>query len=601
MNTTTTTQSTPNHDYALHVPPRTIPDVLLRGADLFADRPAVGPVEGEAITYAELLARVREHSETLAQLGVGHGDRVAIYCENRPEWAVAYFSASLLGAVLVPILTEFHPSAVQHILRHSGAKVLLASQRCHNKLDSLNQQNLTVILVDDYRILPPESLAGRVKGVIRSSFKDRERLQFLARQLTGESVAAIPAEDDLASIVYTSGTTGRAKGVMLTHRNLVSNAWMTRQLVDLGPQDRMLSILPLAHTIEFTLGFLLPMINGTQIRYLQGVPSPQALLDALRKVQPTFMLSVPLVIEKIFKRRIQPKLTGNAVGRMLCRFAPGRRILHKAAGKKLLQAFGGCLRGFCIGGAPLAVETEAFLQDAGFPYAVGYGLTESSPLVSGTGPEAVRRRSSGRPLSGVNVRIVVEENAEREARGKGVPAPQPEAEDTVGEIQVRGPNVMQGYFQEPELTAEVFTPDGWLKTGDLGVLDKDGYLYIRGRLKNLILGPSGENIYPEEIEIALNEQEFVLESLAFDLDGKVAARVFLDYDRLDEVFAWRGMSEYDARKQIETLLEEIRARTNAGLSSFSRISKVIEQTEPFEKTPTHKIKRYLYTSVSPPF
>ncbi|GAB6057302.1 AMP-binding protein [Desulfonatronum parangueonense] len=592
----TTMPNTKKVDFDVNVSPRTVPEVLSRGAVLFADRPAVGEVGGDALTYSELYSKVQEHSETLAQLGVGHGDRVAIYCENRPDWAVAYFAASFLGAVAVPILTEFHPSAVHHILRHSGAKVLLVSERCLNKLEGLNQQHLTVIVLDDYRILPPESLAGRVKGVIRSSFKDREKLQALARQLTGESVPAAPGEDDLASIVYTSGTTGRAKGVMLSHRNLISDAWMTRQLVDLGPQDRMLSILPLAHTIEFTLGFLLPMINGTQIRYLQGVPSPQALMDALGKVQPTFMLSVPLVIEKIFKRRIQPKLTGSAVGRMLYRFAPGRKVLHKAAGKKLLQAFGGHLRGFCIGGAPLAVETETFLRDAGFPYAVGYGLTEASPLVTGTGPAWVRRRSCGRPLTGVDVRIAADQGAGLESQGI-----QQSGEEGVGEIQVRGPNVMQGYFQEPELTSEVFTADGWLRTGDLGVLDNDGYLFIRGRLKNMILGPSGENIYPEEIEIALNEQDFVLESLVFELDGKVAARVFLDYDRLDEVFAWRGMSQFDARKQLETLLEDIRTKTNAGLSSFSRITKIIEQTEPFEKTPTHKIKRYLYTSASPPF
>jgi long-chain acyl-CoA synthetase len=562
--------------FDLHTSPRTIPEVLARGAALFARKPALGPVEGEPVSYASLLADVQKQSDILAQLGVGHGDRVALFCENRPEWGPAYFSISSLGAVAVPILTDFHPSAVMHILRHSSAKVLLVSQRCFAKLEDLDRQHLTTIILDDsgkdFRILPPESLSGRIKDAIRSGLKDRERLHSLARQLTRENTPAAPGEDDLASLVYTSGTTGRAKGVMLTHRNLVSDAWMTRELVDLGPEDRLLSILPLAHTIEFTLGFLLPMLCGSQIRYLQGVPSPQALLDALGKVKPTYMLSVPLVIEKIFKRRIQPKLAGNALSRMLYGSALGRKTLHKIAGKKLLQSFGGCLRGFCIGGAPLAAETEAFLREAGFPYAMGYGLTEASPLVVGTGPDKVRQRSSGRPMSEVQVRIAVDAEGPAGERGTGGSG------EVVGEIQVKGPNVMRGYFQEPELTAEVFTPDGWLRTGDLGTLDKDGYLFIRGRLKNMILGPSGENIYPEEIEIVLNEQDHVLESLAFDLDGKVAARVFLDYDRLDEVFALRGMSEFEARRHIEKLLEELRAKTNARLSSFSRIQGIFVLT-----------------------
>lgn len=592
----TATDPTPEIDHSS--PPPTIPDALARAARLFPDWPALGQVEGEAMTYAELQSEVRKQAEILTQLGVGHGDRIAIFCENRPEWGPAYLAVSSLGAVAVPILTEFHPSAVLHILRHSGSKVLLASQRCFAKLEDLDRQYLTVIVLDDtgadYRILPPESLSGRIKDAIRSGLKDRDRLHTLARQLTRENPPARPGEDDLASLVYTSGTTGRAKGVMLTHRNLISDAWMTKDLVDLGPKDRMLSILPLAHTMEFTLGLLLPLLCGTQVRYLQGVPSPQALLEALGKVKPTFMLSVPLVIEKIFKRRIQPKLTGNAISRTLYNTSVGRRALHKAAGKKLIQSFGGCLRGFCIGGAPLAAETEAFLRDAGFPYAMGYGLTETSPLVVGTGPDKVRRRSSGRPLADVQVRIAVHADPAFGTHGAGKDG------EVIGEIQVRGPNVMRGYFQEPELTAEVFTPDGWLCTGDLGSLDSDGYLFIKGRLKNMILGPSGENIYPEELEVVLNEQDYVLESLAFDLDGKVAARVFLDYDRLDEVFAWRRMNEFDARSRIEKLLDEIRVKTNARLSSFARITKIIEQTEPFEKTPTHKIKRYLYVGSSRP-
>jgi long-chain acyl-CoA synthetase len=289
------------------------------------------------------------------------------------------------------------------------------------------------------------------------------------------------------------------------------------------------------------------------------------------------MLSVPLVIEKMFKTRILPRLTGSPVSRGLYRVPFVRKRLHRIAGRKLLKTFGGALKLFCIGGAPLAPDVEQFLREAKFPYAIGYGLTETSPLVVGTGPESTRHQSAGKPLPGMNIRI-----------GNADPT------NGEGEIMVQGPTVMKGYYKDPAKTVEVMTKDGWLHTGDLGVIDRDGYVFVKGRIKNMILGPNGKNVYPEEIESIINEFEIVLESLVFQQNNQIAARIHLNYEDLDRKFAGEKLEESQIRERVKTLLEDLRRQINARLSSYSRIQTLIEQTEPFEKTPTQKIKRHLY-------
>jgi long-chain acyl-CoA synthetase len=284
-----------------------------------------------------------------------------------------------------------------------------------------------------------------------------------------------------------------------------------------------------------------------------------------------------LIIEKIFKTRILPQLTKNKLMRSLYRLPPMRKQLHRLAGKKLYKLFGGHLHFFGIGGASLSPEVERFLREANFPYAIGYGLTETSPLIAGTSPDKTRFRSTGPALPKIELKIVPQNAGQKD-----------------GEIWVRGENVMKGYFKDPERTQEVITSDGWLKTGDLGELDKDGYLYIKGRLKNMLLGPSGENIYPEQIESVLNESDHVLESLVFQQEGRLVARIHLNYERLDEEFHINKLSDAQYEKKIRELLDSIRQQTNERLSTFSRIQRMIEQPEPFEKTPTQKIKRYLY-------
>jgi long-chain acyl-CoA synthetase len=347
--------------------------------------------------------------------------------------------------------------------------------------------------------------------------------------------------------------------------------------VDVGEEDRFLSILPLSHTYECTLGLVLPLMTGASVYYLDKPPSAGVLMPAMARVRPTVMLSVPLIIEKIYKGKIHPKLTGNPVIRGLYRVPLLRRRLHAAAGRKLLASFGGKLRIFTIGGAPLAPDVELFLREAGFPYAIGYGLTETSPLIAGSPPGSTKFRSTGFPVSGARIKI-----------------DNPDPATGEGEILVNGPMVMKGYYRDPKRTADVMTAEGWFRTGDLGVFDRNGYLFIKGRLKNLILGPSGKNIYPEEIESTINEFDIVLESLVFQDDNQLAARVHLNYEELDRLFSRLHLTESQIRDKMRSILEDLRRQINEKLAAFSRIQKLVEQREPFEKTPTQKIKRHLY-------
>jgi long-chain acyl-CoA synthetase len=366
---------------------------------------------------------------------------------------------------------------------------------------------------------------------------------------------------------------------MLTHKNIVWNAIASSKIPDMNENDRMLSILPLAHVYECTLGLVLPIMNGASVFYVKKPPTAAVLLPALEIVKPTMMLTVPLIIEKMYKTRILPEIKKSALVRIVYKFPMVRKRIHRIAGRKLMETFGGALRFFGVGGAALSPEVERFLCEAEFPYAIGYGLTETSPLIAGANAEHTRYRSTGPIVPGLEVRI---EN--------------PDPKSGIGEIIVRGPSIMKGYYREPERTAEVLSSDGWFHTGDLGSFDKNGYLYINGRLKNVLLGPSGENIYPEAIESVINRLDIVLESLLFQDEGQLVARVHLDYEKLDLEFADIGLTESQAQDRIVQILEEIRKHVNEHVSSFSRIARFIEQTEPFEKTPTQKIKRYLYTN-----
>ncbi|MCX6566676.1 MAG: AMP-binding protein [Candidatus Aminicenantes bacterium] len=559
------------------MPDLTIPDIINRSAELYENRKSLGFYDEPVLSYRQLKDKIDQISAFLADRGIVHGDRVAILSENGPHWGVAFLAITSMGAVAIPVLTDFHPTEIHHVLRHSESKAVFVSEKLYGKIDDAEFDHLeTRILIDDFSEIKPNTSKDKLRRLIAEGSHELRKIKTMALKWFGK-ISSRVREDDLASIIYTSGTTGHSKGVMLTHRNLVSDAVATTRLVDVTCEDRFLSLLPLAHVYECTLGLITTLMQGSAVYYLHKPPTAAVLLPALEAVKPTSVLSVPLIIEKMIRAKVFPALRGKALIRLASLVPVLRRMIYHKAGAKIRQAFGGELKMFCIGGAGLAPDVEDFLIEAGFPYCIGYGLTETSPLVTGTKPFETRAHSAGRALDGVEIRIADSDP------GTGV-----------GEILLRGPMVMKGYYKDPEKTAEILSDDGWLKTGDLGCLDADGYLFIKGRSKNVIIGPSGENIYPEIIESVINRADSVQESLVFEQQGRLVARIHLNYEALDAFFTEKKWSAVQIRDHIHKILEDIKARVNEGVSSFSRLSRVIEQTEPFEKTPTQKIKRYLY-------
>lgn len=557
----------------------TIQHTLEESCRTHSHRTALSFTDDEPITYAELKRQVDHLTGFLKNQGVTHGDRVALLGENSPQWGIAYFAITSMGAIVVPILPDFHASEIHYIVRHSDSKVIFISERFYQKIEDLDFTSFnSVILLNNFSIINPATSKATLRQLIAEGSKELRRIKNLVLSLAGFIHRDIK-EEDIAAIIYTSGTTGHSKGVMLTHKNLIWNALASAKIPDVDDHDRLLSVLPLAHVYECTLGLILPIMCGASIYYVKKLPTPAVLLPALEAIKPTMMLTVPLIIEKMYKTRILPEIKKRFLVRLMYKFPMVRKRIHKLAGKKLMETFGGALRFFGVGGAALSAEVERFLREAEFPYAIGYGLTETSPLIAGANAEHTKYRSTGPVVPGLEVRI---EN--------------PDPTSGIGEIVVRGPSIMKGYYQDPERTKEVLSSDGWFRTGDLGKFDKEGYLYIHGRLKNVILGPSGENIYPEAIESVINRSDLVLESLTYLDEGQLVARIFLDYEKLDIEYSSLGLTQSQASKRIAQLLEDIRKQVNEQISSFSRISRVIEQTEPFEKTPTQKIKRYLYTN-----
>lgn len=541
------------------------------------NKPALSMVDEEPITYAQLGNMINDVIEMLRDSGIKKGDRVAILSQNMPNWGVAYLAITTMGAVVVPILVDFHLNEILQIIRHSGAKVVFVSSAQYDKIAYSDLDPFPVMINLD-SLLPVE--ANLPKDKVAEFIQERsnafKRFSNKAREAVG-LIGMEPGEEDLAAIIYTSGTTGSSKGVMLTHKNLVMDAWLTLHIQEVNERDRLISVLPLSHTYECTIGFIIPMMTGACVYYLDKPPTARILVPAMQKIKPTMILTVPLIIEKIFKLQVYPQLTKNLMMREMYKLPPLRKALHKVAGKKLMKTFGGALHFYGIGGALLSQEVERFLFEAGFPYAIGYGLTETSPLIAGCTPSVVKFRSTGTVLPQLDVRIA-----------------DPDPKTKIGEIQIKGPTVMKGYYKDKDRTEQAFTPDGYFKTGDLGMLTKNNYLYIKGRIKNVIIGPNGDNIYAEEVEAKLNEAETVLESLVYESGGNIIAKVFLNYEMLDNMHGISKMGSAQSEKFIEKHLLELRTHLNANVASFSKVHKIIEQKEPFEKTPTQKIKRFLY-------
>lgn len=524
--------------------------------------PSYAFVGEEPITYRTAAQKIGSVTAFLEQAGIRPGDRVAILSANMPNWAIAYFGITFMGAVVVPILPDFSPTEVANVLEHSETKAVFFSSGLAGKISEFKSSWLTTrIQIEDFSVVE----------------SDKPSLEYKP----GSSPRSVynVEEDSIASIIYTSGTTGRSKGVMLTHKNISFNALKGRRIQYLDENDRFLSVLPLSHTYENTLGLILPMLSGSCVYYLRKPPTPAVLIPALEIVKPTIMLTVPLIIEKIYFNKILPTFNDKKILRFLYRINFIRKLLNKVAGKKLMKTFGGQIKFFGVGGAKLNRTVEKFLREAKFPYAIGYGLTETAPLLAGANPSKTVFESTGPAIEDIELKIN-----------------NPDPKTGEGEIWARGATVMKGYYKEPEMTAQVLTPDGWFKTGDLGVLDKRNNLFIKGRLKNMIVGASGENIYPEEIESIINNFRFVVESLVIQQKGKLVALVHFNMEEIEKKYQVFKQDMADRLEDTKKeLLEELKEYVNTQVNKFSQIYRVEIQPSPFQKTATLKIKRFLYT------
>ena len=505
--------------------------------------------DSQTYTYASFRAKCLEISHNLSRYGIKAGDRIAILSQNMPNWTVAFFSAVAFGRVAVPILPDSSESEVTNILTHSGTKVLFVSERMIGKVSQEMMDKMVLVFnLDKLQIVKRDDKAFTCEGWLKE-----------------------PQPDDLAAIIYTSGTSGKAKGVMLSHRNLSHNVIAAYHAQKTKAKDRWLSILPMPHTYEMAFSVLYPLYVGACVHYLQKPPTPTVLIAAMKSVKPTIMCSVPLIIEKVYKASIVPTINKSRILSWMKDHLPS--LLYFFVGRKLYATFGGHLRFFGIGGSKLDPTVEEFLLKARFPYAIGYGLTETAPLITNACVGKTKVGSIGVPAYGVEVKL---QNVNPQT-GEG-------------EIVAKGDNVMLGYYKDPERTRGVVTDDGWFRTNDLAVMDEKGYYYIKGRLNNMILGASGENIYPEEIEQVINTVEGVNESLVMERDGKLVALVKFD----DNVINWNQAGE---DKFFENLAEKKKAimdYVNKRVSKQSKVNDVEVMKDPFEKTATHKIRRFRY-------
>ena len=603
---------------------KTLKELLNCSTEAYANNKFLCIIGGSYYTFKSFGEKVKEIAALVHKNNAQSGDRIGILCQSMPNWGVAFMSCAAYGKIAVPMLPDFSETEIKNIIEHSECKGLFVSKRLYHKISDEMKERLDFIIeVDDFKVLKGETCN-------ESSNAEVEKMS--------------SAVEDLATIIYTSGTTGNSKGVMLTHGNLCSHVKIANKMRPSFEWDVWLSVLPLSHTLEFSLSFLLPMLAGSSVYYLDRPPVPKLLMKALKEVRPTTMLTVPMIIEKIYKNAILPKINSNAVMSKIYRSsAIGRKLINKIVGKTLRETFGGRMRFYGIGGAKLDGTVEKFLLEANFPYAIGYGLTECSPLLAGATPDLVKWQTTGPAVPNVQLKIN-----------------NPDPVTGEGEIVAKGPNIMPGYYKNPEATKEAFTEDGWFRTKDLGYIDEKGWLSIRGRLNSMIVGPSGENIYPEEIETVINTHNCVAESVVTMKKGALIAKVCIHPDKIeaiskmkDEALAaykakklqlieayeakkqewlkeyegkkeeWKA--EYDemrremyksyvakkeeaaaaylakkeeAKKALESKMKEwekeIQSYVNEKVNKFSKISQVELRTEAFEKTATQKIKRYLY-------
>ena len=531
------------------------------------NRDALSDFHGKTFTYGELAARIARFHILYRAAGLKPGDRVAICARNSAEWAATFLGALTYGAVVVPLLHEFQPGNIVHLVAHSEARLLFTERSIADNLDMERMPDIEgVLLLGDLEVVADRD--GKLQSAVDAL--DSMFTRIYPEVYKPEDIRyATPLSSDLALINYTSGSTGNSKGVMITYGNLWGNIGFALGQIDfLHPGDGMLSMLPLAHMYGLVFEFLFPLCKGCHITFLGRVPSPKVLLEAFAQVRPQLVITVPLVIEKIVRGNVFPILKKPVV-KFLTSIPGIRQLIYARIRKQLVNALGGNLRQLILGGAPLTADVEEFLRKIKFPFTIGYGMTECAPLVTYEWWSTQRPHSCGRVVDGMQVRI-----------------DSPDPAKVPGVLYLKGPNVMKGYFKNDEATREALSDDGWLNTGDICTMDRDGYLYIRGREKNMILGPSGQNIYPEEVEIALNDLPLVGESIVVDRGGKLVALVHPDYEAARK----EGLTEAQADEKVNALLPQL----NKSLPSYARVSEIEIHHDEFEKTPKHSIRRFIY-------
>ena len=528
------------------------------------DLPAFSDFPGPALSYADVAARVARLHAAFRELGLKAGAKVALLGRNSSGWATGYLAALSYGAVAVPILPDFREEDVHHILNHSESTLLLTTEAFFEHVDPGKVAGLKTVL--STKDLSPLFVRREAQGAALR--KADEAARALPRLRPEELSWARPRPDDLASIVYTSGTTGFSKGVMLPHRSLCRNVLFAQGHMPLEAGDAIVSFLPLAHAFGCAFEFLFPVSVGCRIAFLDKTPSPQVILKAFAAERPRLVLTVPLVLEKIYAKRVRPFLEKPVV-KVLSKVPAIRRRIDALLREKLVGAFGGKVLEVVVGGAALNPAVEAFLTRIGFPVTVGYGMTECGPLLTYAGWREHRPQGVGRVVDGME--LVVDS---------------PDPSRVAGEVKVRGAHVMAGYYKSPEATREVLDENGWLKTGDLGLLDDDGFLFLRGRSKTMFLGPAGQNIYPEEIEARLNALPLVGESLVVEREHRLHALVYPDLEAADAAHVGHEAILREMEKNLQKL--------NERLPAFCKVASIEVVPEEFQKTPTRKIKRFLY-------
>lgn len=533
---------------------------------LYWDKPAVCNYRGETFSYGQLATQIERFHIFFEACGLKKGDRIAICAKNTARMAVSFLSVNTYETVVVPILSDFTPESVNHLVDHSESQMLFTDSDIWAKLDKSKMPLVkAVISVNDFTLLYADNdEVKKAYAAISETFASRYPMGF-----TGENVTYNTDNwDDLDLINYTSGTTSAPKGVMLTYKALSATIDFGQRYIPSSDKFRMVSMLPMAHMYGLVYEFLYPLCNGTSITFLGKTPSPSLLLSAMHDVRPYLLITVPLVMEKVFKSAIKPVLD-KPVMKVLTRIPGINSLIFKKIREKLLSALGGNLQMIIMGGAPLNPEVEKWFKRIGLPYTVGYGMTEAAPLLAYEACTSYVPGSCGRSVDCAIVRIDSDD-----------------PQHVVGEIQAKGDNVCIGYYKNPEATAAAFTEDGFLKTGDLGIIDANGNIFIRGRSKSMILSANGQNIYPEEVEAVVNNQDYVVESVVVDRAGKLVALVYLDGDAMKKA----GLDE----ETVADLHETIRINANKALPSYSQLQKVEVVDKPFEKTPKMSIKRFMY-------